>query len=70
MAVEAKRSRCGNRALRATQSVKFLKLVWAVALGWLVFADPPSRSTLTGGIVICGATRWIARRTSRRARPL
>ena len=53
--------------ISATQSVKFLELVWAAALGWLVFSDLPSRSTLIGGIVICGSTLWIARRESRRA---
>ena len=53
--------------ISATQSVKFLELVWAAALGWLVFSDPPSRSTLIGGIVIAGSTLWIARRESRRS---
>src|SRR6185369_13291237 len=38
--------------ISATQSVKFLDLVWATLLGWLVFADTPSRSTLIGGVVI------------------
>jgi drug/metabolite transporter (DMT)-like permease len=55
--------------ISATQSVKFLELVWAAALGWLVFADRPSRSTLIGGIVICASTLWIARREGRRAQP-
>ena len=53
--------------ISATQSVKFLELVWAAALGWLVFSDTPSRSTLIGGVVIAGSTFWIARRESRRA---
>lgn len=52
--------------ISATQSVKFLELVWAAALGWLVFADPPSRSTLIGGVVICASTLWVARREGRR----
>jgi drug/metabolite transporter (DMT)-like permease len=51
--------------ISATQSVKFLDLVWASLLGWLVFADQPSQSTMIGGVVICGATIWIARRESR-----
>jgi drug/metabolite transporter (DMT)-like permease len=51
--------------ISATQSVKFLDLVWASLLGWLVFADTPSRSTLIGGIVICASTLWIARREAR-----
>ncbi|MBN8509585.1 MAG: DMT family transporter [Burkholderiales bacterium] len=61
---------CLTRSFRvadisATQSVKFLDLVWASLIGWLVFADLPSRSTLLGGAVICAATIWIALRESR-----
>jgi len=55
--------------ISATQSVKFLDLVWASILGWLVFADRPSRSTLIGGVVICASTLWIARREARGATP-
>jgi drug/metabolite transporter (DMT)-like permease len=51
--------------ISATQSVKFLDLVWATLMGWLVFADQPSRSTLIGGVVICASTLWIARRETR-----
>jgi drug/metabolite transporter (DMT)-like permease len=53
--------------ISATQSVKFLDLVWASLLGWLVFADTPSRSTLIGGLVISASTLWIARREARRS---
>ena len=61
---------CVARSLRvaevsATQSVKFLDLVWASLLGWIVFEDTPSRSTLIGGAVICTATIWIAQREAR-----
>jgi drug/metabolite transporter (DMT)-like permease len=61
---------CLTRSFRvadisSTQSLKFLDLVWAALLGWLMFADVPSRSTLAGGAVICAATIWIARRESR-----
>ena len=51
--------------ISSTQSVKFLDLVWAATLGWLVFAEIPSHSTLTGGFVICASTVWIAWRESR-----
>ena len=51
--------------ISATQSIKFLDLVWATLIGWLWFGDAPSRSTLVGGIVICTATLWIARREAR-----
>ncbi len=52
--------------ISATQSVKFLDLVWAALLGWLVFADVPTSHSLIGGVIIAGATLWIARRESRR----
>jgi len=52
--------------ISATQSVKFLELVWAALLGWLIFADLPTQTTLLGGVVICTATLWVARREHRR----
>jgi drug/metabolite transporter (DMT)-like permease len=51
--------------ISATQSVKFLDLIWATTIGWLAFGDEPSNSTLVGGVVICASTLWIARRESR-----
>ncbi len=62
---------CLTRSFRAadisaTQSLKFLDLVWATALGWLLFADLPTQTTLWGGAVICAATLWVARREHRR----
>jgi drug/metabolite transporter (DMT)-like permease len=58
---------CLTRSFRvadisSTQSVKFLDLVWSSALGWLMFADLPTRTTLIGGAVICASTLWVARR--------
>jgi drug/metabolite transporter (DMT)-like permease len=63
---------CLTRSFRvadisATQSMKFLDLVWSALLGWMVFADVPSQTTLVGGAVICAATIWVARRESRGA---
>lgn len=52
--------------ISATQSLRFLDLVWASLLGWLVFGDVPSQSTWLGAFVILWATVWIARRESRR----
>ena len=52
--------------ISATQSLRFLDLVWASLLGWLVFGDVPSPSTWGGALVILLATVWIARRESRR----
>lgn len=51
--------------ISATQSVKFLDLVWASLLGLAVFGDLPSASTLLGGALISLATIWLARRESR-----
>jgi drug/metabolite transporter (DMT)-like permease len=61
---------CMTRALRttdisATQSVKFLDLIWNATAGYLVFADTPTQTTLLGGLVIFAATTWIARREAR-----
>jgi drug/metabolite transporter (DMT)-like permease len=51
--------------ISSTQSVKFLDLIWSSALGWLMFADLPTQSTLLGGVVISAATLWVARREHR-----
>ncbi len=51
--------------ISATQSAKFLDLVWSAAMGWLLFSDVPSHSTLVGGTVICAATIWVAHREAR-----
>ncbi|MFL6692830.1 MAG: DMT family transporter, partial [Ramlibacter sp.] len=51
--------------ISATQSVKFLDLVWAALLGWMVFGTWPSQWSLAGGAVICASTLWIARREAR-----
>jgi drug/metabolite transporter (DMT)-like permease len=56
----------GVADISATQSLKFLDLVWATLLGWLVFSEQPSQFTLIGGLLISMSTIWIARRESRR----
>lgn len=56
----------GVADISATQSLKFLDLVWAAFMGWLVFSDRPSQYTLIGGLIISASTLWIARRESRR----
>ncbi|MEZ5728560.1 MAG: DMT family transporter [Burkholderiaceae bacterium] len=48
--------------ISATQPVKFLDLIWASILGFLVFGDRPALSTFIGGTLIVAATIWIARR--------
>ena len=52
--------------ISATQSLRFLDLIWASLLGWLVFSDVPKQTTLMGALVILAATVWIARREHRR----
>ncbi|MFN7723848.1 MAG: DMT family transporter [Rubrivivax sp.] len=52
--------------ISATQSAKFLDLLWSAAMGWLLFADVPSGSTLVGGVLIAAATLWVARREGQR----
>ena len=65
---------CQTRAIHvadvgATQSPKFLELVWAACLGWIAFGDLPSQSTLIGGLIISAATLWVSQRESRSGRP-
>ena len=51
--------------ISATQSVKFLELVWAAVMGWLLFSDVPTAHAIMGGLLISAATIWVARRESR-----
>ena len=51
--------------ISATQSAKFLELVWAAIMGWLVFSDVPALNTIAGGLLISLATVWVARREAR-----
>jgi drug/metabolite transporter (DMT)-like permease len=51
----------------ATQSAKFLDLVWSGIMGWLLFSEMPGLNAIAGGCVISAATLWVARRESRRA---
>jgi drug/metabolite transporter (DMT)-like permease len=52
--------------ISATQSLRFLDLIWAALMGWLVFSDVPSQTTLAGALIILLSTLWIARREHRR----
>lgn len=54
--------------ISATQSARFLDLVWSAVMGWLLFSDVPSAATLVGGTVISAATVWLARREAQRRR--
>jgi drug/metabolite transporter (DMT)-like permease len=53
--------------ISATQPLRFLDLVWASLMGWLVFSDVPSQWTVLGAFVILVSTVWIARREGRRS---
>jgi drug/metabolite transporter (DMT)-like permease len=58
---------CLTRSFRAaeisaTQSAKFLELVWSAGLGYLLFAEVPNSNAIAGGVVIAAATLWVARR--------
>ncbi len=57
--------------ISATQSAKFLDLLWSALMGLLLFADVPNQTTLLGGMVISASTIWVARRDARyaQARP-
>lgn len=55
--------------ISATQSVRFLDLLWASLFGWMFFSDVPAHTTLAGGAAILASSLWIARRESRAARP-
>ena len=61
---------CMTRAFRtadisAVQPVKFLELIWATLLGFVVFGNLPTAATVLGGVVILATTLWLARRESR-----
>jgi drug/metabolite transporter (DMT)-like permease len=54
--------------ISATQSAKFLDLVWSAIMGWLLFSDLPGTTTIAGGMLISAATIWVARREARQGR--
>jgi drug/metabolite transporter (DMT)-like permease len=63
---------CMTRSFRvaditAVQSVRFLELVWAGLLGFIMFANVPGFWTVAGGLVILVSTLWLARREARTA---
>jgi drug/metabolite transporter (DMT)-like permease len=52
--------------ISATQSLRFLDLVWTSLLGWFVFSDVPSHATWFGAFIILMSTVWITRREGQR----
>jgi drug/metabolite transporter (DMT)-like permease len=55
--------------ISATQSVKFVDLLWAALLGWLAFGDPLRPTTFAGGAVIVAAIVLLERHERRRPTP-
>ena len=53
--------------ISATQSAKFLDLVWSALMGWLLFSEAPTATTIAGGLLISAATLWMVRRESQRS---
>jgi drug/metabolite transporter (DMT)-like permease len=51
--------------ISATQSAKFVDLLWAALLGWMLFNDTLRPTTLLGGAVIVAAIALLARHESR-----
>lgn len=54
--------------MSATQPIKFLDLLWASALGFLIFGDIPTTATLAGAAIIFASTTWITRYEALRIR--
>ncbi len=59
-----------NRSLKAAdvsaaQPARFLELVWASALGFLIWGDVPPVWTFAGALVIFASTTYIAQREAR-----
>ena len=54
--------------ITVTQPLSFLQLVWAVLLGYYVFAETPDFWTIAGSIVIVGSATYIAHREAKLSR--
>jgi drug/metabolite transporter (DMT)-like permease len=52
----------------AVMPFDFSRLIFASALGWLMFGEAPDTWTIIGGAVIVSATVYIARREAKRSR--
>ena len=45
----------------------YTSILWSVALGWVVFSDAPSWSTLAGAVLIVASGLYILHRELKRA---
>ena len=68
-AIWANTDKLQNDKAYQDQTVKFLELVWAAILGFLVFGSVPAGATVLGGAVILASTLLLARHESRATRP-
>jgi drug/metabolite transporter (DMT)-like permease len=50
------------------EPANFMKLVWAAILGFIIFTDIPSVSTMIGGTIIVASVIYVARREQLEAR--
>jgi drug/metabolite transporter (DMT)-like permease len=65
---------CYTSAYRAAEAsfvgpIEYVRLVYAAALGYLIFAELPDQWTLVGAAIIVGATLYLARLEGGRAAP-
>ncbi len=54
--------------ITVTQPISFLQLVWAVLLGYFLFAETPDLWTIVGGFIIVASASYIAHREARARR--
>ena len=48
----------------------FMRMVWAAAIGWLVFAEFPDGWTWIGAVIVVSGTTYIARKEPVRSKPV
>ncbi|MBO6827659.1 MAG: DMT family transporter, partial [Sneathiella sp.] len=51
-----------------TQPINFLQLIWAAAIGYLVFSEVPDQFVILGGAMIVAATTYISHRELRQSK--
>jgi drug/metabolite transporter (DMT)-like permease len=60
----------GCAPLTVTQPVGFLQLIWAVAIGYLLFGENIDAFVILGGVTIIGAVLYITLREAQLKRRL
>lgn len=54
----------------AVGPMEYIRLIYAVVLGYFIFAEVPSRWTWVGAVIIIGCTFFIARQEARARKPV